>query len=233
MGTIFGVWPGDKLKGITGRDQAAAGMGVFGPRTCFVIALKDAPGCHEFLLQDDGEDAWRAIAKCSTAGSTLMLGYPGVKLFWRLVPIQSRLIFQVIGQAYCLPKPGSMLRCIRGQRQVLDMTRSDECPPTCAGKWLHVKETTEIGEGKMFSPGNLRATFDNPECAAAPAPAAHQLQPPLLSAASFHDMPASHTRQERYTTKRANAQNAKGRMLVVDQPELDCRPDCICGLRLP
>jgi len=84
VGTIFGVWPGDKLKGITGRDQAAAGMGVFGPRTCFVIALKDAPGCHEFLLQDDG-------------------------------------------------------------------------------KWLHVKETTEIGEGKMFSPGNLRATFDNPE----------------------------------------------------------------------
>ncbi len=37
-----------------------------------------------------------------------------------------------------------------------------------AGKWLHVKETTEIGEGKMFSPGNLRATFDNPECAALP-----------------------------------------------------------------
>lgn len=31
------------------------------------------------------------------------------------------------------------------------------------GKWTHVKETTEIGEGKLFSPGNLRATFDNPE----------------------------------------------------------------------
>lgn len=30
------------------------------------------------------------------------------------------------------------------------------------GSWVHVKETTEIGEGKMFSPGNLRATFDNP-----------------------------------------------------------------------
>ncbi|KAL3147327.1 hypothetical protein ABBQ32_002811 [Trebouxia sp. C0010 RCD-2024] len=84
VGTIFGVWPGDKLIGVTGRDQAAAGMGVFGPRTVYCIALKDAPGCHEFLLQDDG-------------------------------------------------------------------------------KWVHVKETTEIGEGKMFSPGNLRATFDNPE----------------------------------------------------------------------
>jgi sedoheptulose-bisphosphatase len=32
-----------------------------------------------------------------------------------------------------------------------------------AGKWQHVKDTTTIGEGKMFSPGNLRATFDNPE----------------------------------------------------------------------
>jgi sedoheptulose-bisphosphatase len=71
VGTIFGVWPGDKLKGITGRDQAAAGMGVFGPRTCFVIALKDAPGCHEFLLQDDGkwlhvkETTEIARARCS------------------------------------------------------------------------------------------------------------------------------------------------------------------------
>ena len=83
VGTIFGVWPGDKLTGITGRDQAAAAMGIYGPRTVFCVALKDAPGCHEFLLQDDG-------------------------------------------------------------------------------KWLHVKETTTIGEGKLFSPGNLRATFDNP-----------------------------------------------------------------------
>lgn len=129
VGTIFGVWPGDKLTGISGRDQAAAGMGIYGPRTVrpqlpraelarphakpvlhlraslckrvlfgtathsdsasayvqvFCIALKDAPGCQEFLLQDDG-------------------------------------------------------------------------------KWVHVKETTEIGEGKLFAPGNLRATFDNPE----------------------------------------------------------------------
>ncbi|KAK9907614.1 hypothetical protein WJX75_007029 [Coccomyxa subellipsoidea] len=83
VGTIFGIWPGDKLTGITGRDQAAAGMGIYGPRTIYCIALKDAPGCQEFVLQDDG-------------------------------------------------------------------------------KWLHIKETLEIGEGKMFSPGNLRATFDNP-----------------------------------------------------------------------
>ena len=84
VGTIFGVWPGDKLTGVTGGDQVAAAMGIYGPRTTYIIALKDCPGTHEFLLLDEG-------------------------------------------------------------------------------KWQHVKDTTTIGEGKMFSPGNLRATFDNPE----------------------------------------------------------------------
>ena len=83
VGTIFGVWPGAKLVGVTGRQQAAAGMGIYGPRTVYVIAVAGFPGTHEFLLMDDG-------------------------------------------------------------------------------KWLHVKETERIGEGKLFSPGNLRATFDNP-----------------------------------------------------------------------
>jgi len=84
VGTIFGVWPGADLKGIKGKDMAAAGMGVYGPRTVFCIAITGYPGTHEFLLQGDG-------------------------------------------------------------------------------KWLHVKETTEIDEGKLFAPGNLRATFDNPD----------------------------------------------------------------------
>ncbi|KAF6160133.1 hypothetical protein GIB67_016569, partial [Kingdonia uniflora] len=83
VGTIFRVWPGDKLTSVTGRDQVAAAMGIYGPRTTYVIALKDMPGTHEFLLLDEG-------------------------------------------------------------------------------KWQHVKDTTEINEGKMFSPGNLRATFDSP-----------------------------------------------------------------------
>eukprot|EP00262_Sarcandra_glabra_P015288 TRINITY_DN4676_c0_g1_i1.p1 TRINITY_DN4676_c0_g1~~TRINITY_DN4676_c0_g1_i1.p1 ORF type:complete len:244 (-),score=23.32 TRINITY_DN4676_c0_g1_i1:1226-1957(-) len=54
VGTIFGVWPGGKLTGVTGRDQVAAAMGIYGPRTTYVIALKDAPGTHEFLLLDEG-----------------------------------------------------------------------------------------------------------------------------------------------------------------------------------
>lgn len=35
--------------------QAAACMGVLGPRTVFVLAIKGFPGTHEFLLQDDGK----------------------------------------------------------------------------------------------------------------------------------------------------------------------------------
>ncbi|KAL6201874.1 hypothetical protein ACLB2K_025586 [Fragaria x ananassa] len=82
VGTIFGVWPGDKLTGVTGADQVAAAMGIYGPRTTYVRLLKASPA--------------------PTSSFFLM-------------------------------------------------------------KWQHVKETTEIGEGKMFSPGNLRATFDNPD----------------------------------------------------------------------
>jgi len=55
VGTIFGVWPGDKLTGVTGGDQVAAAMGIYGPRTTYVIALKDCPGTHEFLLLDEGD----------------------------------------------------------------------------------------------------------------------------------------------------------------------------------
>lgn len=83
VGTIYGVWPGADLINVTGREQVSSAMGIYGPRTVFCLAMKDAPGCHEFLLMDDGT-------------------------------------------------------------------------------WTHVKETFEIGKGKMFAPGNLRATFDNP-----------------------------------------------------------------------
>jgi sedoheptulose-bisphosphatase len=49
------VWPGEKLIGVTGRDQVAAAKGVLGPRTTYVLALKDFPGTHKFLLLDEGK----------------------------------------------------------------------------------------------------------------------------------------------------------------------------------
>lgn len=65
------MWPGDKLTGVTGRDQVAAAMGIYGPRTTYVLAIKGFPGTHEFLLLDEGlllttnhvpvsmEDGWK------------------------------------------------------------------------------------------------------------------------------------------------------------------------------
>lgn len=42
---------------------------------------------------------------------------------------------------------------------------NESCWIFLEGKWQHVKDTTSIGEGKMFSPGNLRATSDNADYA--------------------------------------------------------------------
>lgn len=53
VGTIFGVWPGDKLVGTTGRDLVAGGMVLYGPRTTVTLAMDGIDGAHEFLLIDD------------------------------------------------------------------------------------------------------------------------------------------------------------------------------------
>ena len=45
-------------------------MGIYGPRTVYCIALKDAPGCHEFLLQDDGK--WLHVKETTEIGARAM-----------------------------------------------------------------------------------------------------------------------------------------------------------------
>ena len=46
-------------------------MGIYGPRTVYCIALKDCPGCHEFLLQDDGK--WLHVKETTEIGALLGL----------------------------------------------------------------------------------------------------------------------------------------------------------------
>lgn len=53
MGTIFGIWPGSRLTGITGRELAASGIATYGPRTTITLAIDSMEGAHEFLLVDD------------------------------------------------------------------------------------------------------------------------------------------------------------------------------------
>jgi len=87
VGTIFGVWPGETLVGVTGASLKCAGMAVYGPRTTLTLAVEGIPGSHEFLLVDD-----RSASN---------------------------------------------------------------------GSWVHTKAFTSISEGRLFAPGNLRATNDN------------------------------------------------------------------------
>jgi len=88
VGTIFGVWRGKRLTGITGRELEAAGMAVYGPRTSISVSVRGIPGTHEFLLVDN----------------------------------------------------------FSGNH----------------GMWVLVQSFYTINEGKLFAPGNLKATQDNP-----------------------------------------------------------------------
>ncbi len=55
IGSIFGIWEGDKFIGTTGRkNMVASCYAVYGPRITLTIAIKDK-GVHEFELTDVGE----------------------------------------------------------------------------------------------------------------------------------------------------------------------------------
>eukprot|EP00640_Fibrocapsa_japonica_P003244 CAMPEP_0113940030 /NCGR_PEP_ID=MMETSP1339-20121228/6219_1 /TAXON_ID=94617 /ORGANISM="Fibrocapsa japonica" /LENGTH=337 /DNA_ID=CAMNT_0000943701 /DNA_START=108 /DNA_END=1121 /DNA_ORIENTATION=- /assembly_acc=CAM_ASM_000762 len=88
VGTVCGIWPGDRLIGVSGKEMAGALIAVYGPRTTVTLALDGIDGAHEFLLVDD-----------FTARH---------------------------------------------------------------GDWVKTNTFEAIDEGKLFSPGNLRATQDNP-----------------------------------------------------------------------
>jgi len=50
VGTILGIWPGPKLKGVKGSEMAAAVVAVYGPRTIISLAMRDRDFAHEFSL---------------------------------------------------------------------------------------------------------------------------------------------------------------------------------------
>lgn len=54
VGTIFGIWKGNRLTNIYGRDLILSGMCIYGPRTIMVLAFNNMDGVHEFLLINNG-----------------------------------------------------------------------------------------------------------------------------------------------------------------------------------
>ncbi len=91
-------------------------MGVFGPKTVFCIALKDAPACQMALI----------ILKCFCL--------PFKRSHFPCVALQAAAGMGVFGPrtVYCIA-----LKDAPGCHEFL---LQDD------GKWVHVKETTEIGQ---------------------------------------------------------------------------------------
>lgn len=50
VGSIYGIWPGDKLVGRTGREQIASAVALYGPRTVLCIALAESKKVFEITL---------------------------------------------------------------------------------------------------------------------------------------------------------------------------------------
>ena len=53
VGTIWGIWPGDKLTGVKGKQMRSAGVAVYGPRTTITFAIDNMDYSHEFILVED------------------------------------------------------------------------------------------------------------------------------------------------------------------------------------
>ena len=66
VGSIVGVWPGNTLLGVRGREQVAACYAVYGPRTLLVLAAPALPGTvNEYALLPGDADGtpqrWRRL----------------------------------------------------------------------------------------------------------------------------------------------------------------------------
>lgn len=61
VGTIFGVWPGSKLVGITGRELVAAGMAVYGPRTTMTVSGELIPSPDSASDSMDNDIPWALV----------------------------------------------------------------------------------------------------------------------------------------------------------------------------
>lgn len=57
----FGVWPGSRLVGTSGRELAFSGCAVYGPRTTLYLAFACEPEVYELTLSLDGK--WRVTRR--------------------------------------------------------------------------------------------------------------------------------------------------------------------------
>ncbi|KAJ1616079.1 fructose-1,6-bisphosphatase class 1/Sedoheputulose-1,7-bisphosphatase, partial [Pavlovales sp. CCMP2436] len=61
VGASWGVWRGRKLTGVTGRNMAAAGLMMYGPRTTMLVATAGTEGAIEFVLTNGPSGEWEWV----------------------------------------------------------------------------------------------------------------------------------------------------------------------------
>lgn len=117
VGSVFGIWPGTSLVGRTGREQVAAAVALYGPRTVLCIALPATTTAAAAVNRNDDDD----------------------------LPSQSQQQEQ--------PSKDRVLEVtLVHNRSAWELSRDA----------IHL-EPDQIG--KIFAPGNLRATNDHPRYA--------------------------------------------------------------------
>jgi hypothetical protein len=173
----------------------------------FCLAVAGYPGCHEFLLMDDGK--WVHVKETTGAPPPLLLcvcvcvcvGGRGGGVRGRGTGQAARVAVRALQRSR-----GRHAQRARGASLSTPVCAALRPPPH------RTRARTEIGEGKLFAPGNLRATFDNPA----------------------YERLISHYLGEKYTLRCARARGASPRILTraAPAPATTWPPACARAPRL-
>lgn len=110
VGSIFGIWPGKGLLNRTGREQAAAVLSIYGPRTTLVIALPKADGGKgqsvQLVLHGDAWEVVHARLEIAAAGKVFA---PGNLRATADKPEYKRLVDFWIAERYTLRYSGGLV----------------------------------------------------------------------------------------------------------------------------
>lgn len=76
VGSIYGIWPGTRLIGRSGREQVAAAVALYGPRTVLCVALPTVQKVFEVTLVDNRSE-WHLSCDAVVIESVGKLFAPG------------------------------------------------------------------------------------------------------------------------------------------------------------
>lgn len=147
VGTIFGVWPGDRFVGQDGHSIVAAGLAIYGPRTTITLAIDGVDGAHEFLLIDDfsaKHGQWIHTAAFMTVNEGKLFA-PGNMRAARDNPGYQKLLDHYFAEKYQLRYTGGMVPDVN---QILVKGKGVFCnpaSPSAKAKLRVVYEVLPIG----------------------------------------------------------------------------------------